>query len=294
MNKAEEQELFYFCRVLFGLEAEVSRDFLNYIQISGLKTAYRRKVRETHPDMAAGRSFLVQRRHADKFLMVQRAYEKLTQFLEERDGKNGASFSSRNEKTVWTPGSRQPAAQEERSKQKFSDRSRFEESRIIKPREAEGESRKTFASMANGENWVPGMLFQGTVPARTLLFGHYLYYSGVITWKTIVDALVWQRKQRKRLGEIGCRMGWLTKADIFDIVRDREDILPFGEAAIRRGLLTDRQLLILLNQQKRDARKFGEYFLDQNIMTPTILARQLQEFNDHNLKYSGSVGMNPR
>ena len=39
------------CKILFGAEVRVSSDFLNYIKPSGLKTAYRRRALETHPDV---------------------------------------------------------------------------------------------------------------------------------------------------------------------------------------------------------------------------------------------------
>jgi len=41
--------LFSACRVLFGPQVEITLEFLNYLQESGVKDAYRRRARETHP-----------------------------------------------------------------------------------------------------------------------------------------------------------------------------------------------------------------------------------------------------
>lgn len=294
MKLAEEQELHYFCRILFDLDYGIPKGFLSYIQLSGLKEAYRKKVRETHPDLAMGQSFLVQRRYAERFLVVQRAYEKLTDFIEQRDRKNGSFFSRRpssffgkRERT------REEIQEEARSykprapkKRETPVRRKSKAGRIITPKEPKVDVQRSVSSSEIEKPWVPGKLYKGTIPARPLLFGLFLYYRGVITWKTIVDVLVWQRKHRKRLGELGFHMGWLTMDDIFTIVRDHEDALLFGESAIKRGLLSDRQLLILLNQQKKAARKFGEYFLDKRILTPEALEHQLDEFHTHNLMYT--------
>jgi hypothetical protein len=124
------------------------------------------------------------------------------------------------------------------------------------------------------------------MPSRPLLFGHYLYYSGAITWRTIVAALIWQRKQRPRLGELGYRLGWLRPHDIQSIVCDRHDPLPFGESAIQRGLLTAMQVRVLLYRQQQSQRKFGEYFLEKRLMSGAGLERRLHEFHTHNGRFA--------
>lgn len=64
------------CGILFGPEVEVSVDFLNYLQPSGLKAAYRKKALESHPDRArvlgVSEDLMV-----EQFKQVLWAYEKL-------------------------------------------------------------------------------------------------------------------------------------------------------------------------------------------------------------------------
>lgn len=267
MTVVAHQELFQSCRLLFDLDLEVGWDFLHYIQLSGLKSAYRKKVRETHPDLAAGQNVVVQRRRADRFMLVQQAYENLSVFLRDRDRSpsvgtcyNGRPAETSRPKATAT-GSVRPQSGKEA-----------------------GPAPKPSATPVGACNFET--LYQGPMPRRPLLFGHYLYYSGAISWRTMVAALIWQRQQRPRLGELGYRLGWLRLQDIQGIVCDRHDPLPFGESAIQRGLLTEMQVRILLYRQQQSHRKFGEYFLDNRLMCGASLERRLDAFHAHNGRFA--------
>ncbi len=262
MTAVAQQKLFQSCRVLFDLDREVCWDFLNYIQLSGLKSAYRQKVRETHPDLAAGQNLVMQRRRTDRFMLVQQAYENLSGFLRDRD--------------------QAPVANERRNNGY---------SKAVRPVRPRPQADKGGARPANppappAGPWNFETLYQGPMPRRPLLFGHYLYYSGAITWRTIVSALIWQRKQRPRLGELGYSLGWLRQHDIRGIVCDRRNLLPFGESAIQRGLLTEMQVRILLYRQQKSQRKFGEYFVENRLMSSAHLERRLHEFHAHNNRFA--------
>ena len=54
---AAEQELYRACRIIFGPDLTVSREFLEYIQSSGVKSAFRKKAMETHPDRLTAQWF---------------------------------------------------------------------------------------------------------------------------------------------------------------------------------------------------------------------------------------------
>ena len=45
-----EEELYHSCRIIFGKDLKVSRDFLQYLQLTGIKKDYRKKTLEFHPD----------------------------------------------------------------------------------------------------------------------------------------------------------------------------------------------------------------------------------------------------
>ena len=120
------------------------------------------------------------------------------------------------------------------------------------------------------------------MPQCPLLFGRYLYYSGIINLQIIGQALVWQRSQRPRLGEIGCRLGWLSKNDTFQIIKYRKENQLFGESALALGLLTVEQLQHMLLQQKKLHKRFGEYFVAMNYWNLITLEKFIMMHKDHN------------
>jgi hypothetical protein len=120
------------------------------------------------------------------------------------------------------------------------------------------------------------------MPKCQLFFGRYLYYSGIINLQIIGQALVWQRSQRPRLGEIGCRLGWLSKNDAFQILKQRKENQLFGESALVLGLLTKEQLQHMILQQKKLHKRFGQYFVAKNYWSPVTLVKFIMMHKDHN------------
>ncbi len=227
---AQEEELFRACRVLFGDGLNLSREFLDYIQWSGVKSAYRRRVHEFHPDKSGGNS--------DDFIALQRAYEELGEFLAarkkgERAGKTSAAGKDN--------GNRRPGRR-------------------------------------NGG----GGRDNPRLPRRPLLLGHYLYYSGLIDWRTIVRALVWQRQNRPRLGEIAREAGMLSAEQVRTILSRRRTLEPFGAAAVKLGLLDRGQVDELLRRQRLMQRRFGEYFVEKGIFSREEMLRLVIGLERHN------------
>ncbi len=268
-----EQKLYRACKIIFGPELAVSHDFLQYLQESGLKSAYRQRALETHPDRCPTQGEFVKRRMTMMFHTVQQAYEDLNDFLEDR--KNGLyPYLSAPRKNKKQPES----ARADKAEQRKTSKKRTRRQRVVKPRPAE----------ENERNFKTGNNQYGSLPPRKLLFGHYLYYSGLIDWQTLIRALVWQRSQQPRLGEIGRRLGWLNKKDILTIMRHRTRTRPFGRSAVELGVLSESQLKILLSQQKKYRKKIGGYFVEKNIMTSRQLGRLVEKCRRHNSRRPSS------
>ena len=97
------------CRTLFELEPSVCRGFLYYtLQPSGAKSAYRKKAKETHPDLFHDKDREVQRQQASLFREVLDAYETLNRFFKEREKGLWPSASS-------TPRTTKPYAYQEQA-----------------------------------------------------------------------------------------------------------------------------------------------------------------------------------
>ncbi|MDA8419534.1 MAG: J domain-containing protein [Desulfobacteraceae bacterium] len=277
-----EHELIDSCRVLFGADLQISRGFLEYLQHAGIKSAYRKKALETHPDMLADRGEEAKRKSADLFRLVHQAYANLTTYLHARE--NGFRFPEAAPRPWPRTVNVRPAAPQSRPAASASGRKSASAARAKPPPAAETNSRRARAASAWQGPQTPA---SAKIPARRLLFGHYLYYSGLATWQTIVKALVWQRTGRPRLGEIGRRFGWLNEEDILFILKRRSLAKPFGSAAVELGLLTEGQVRLMLFQQGRLQRKFGQYFVVHHLLTPAQLTVITSQFFRHNAAFAG-------
>jgi len=270
----EEQQLFQSCQVLFGSQLKISREFLEYLQPSGLKGAYRRRAMETHPDalMAAPplSSALVGNDH---FHRVQQAYEQLSSYLQMKDRRPLPPRG--NPPPPFTPGRADgsPWATGNKGHQTFSSRP------AGRPAGQPTCGRQT--------GWAPDYsptdnLYDGPLPQRPLLFGHFLYYSGLANWRTIARILTWQRSERPRLGELGQRFGMLRPTDISAILQEKIPLQTFGQTARNLGLLNEAQVRLLLGQQQRLQKKFGTILLEKNLVDRFELQALLRQFERHN------------
>ena len=254
-HSSSDTDLFRSCRILFGTELHCSPEFLDYLQIGGVKSAFRRRAMETHPDRLALGEHDGLPRDADRFLLVRQAYEDLLGYLRSKERPavvtDRASSRPASSRTATRP---QPIPP------------------IVLPDEPPG--RPAFTSTSS--------YYQGELPERILLFGHFLYYCGLANWRTIAPVLAWPRMERPRIGELGQRYGYFDSGDIAFVLRHRLPFSPFGETACRLGLVTPRQVELLVARQQRLQKKFGTILLEKNLLKDYELQLLLQRFADHN------------
>jgi hypothetical protein len=261
---AAEQELYRACHLIFGKDLSVSREFLEYIQLPGIKSAFRKKAFEIHPDRAAFHGNAKNGKDDKGFCSVREAYETLTSYVRARErGFRFSGLRPRSGSSVF-------------------------QSRPRRKRNGTGVSSDIRPSANPSWNVRKNPLRKAsrlTLPRRRLLFGQYLYYSGHIGWGDLVQALVWQRKQRPRLGEIARQQGWLNFGDISTVLRHSTSRNPFGKTARLLGLLSDSQIHSLVWRQKRMQKKFGEYFVEKKMFSDQQLANMLASCRRHNTRY---------
>ena len=238
MNMLSMFEVSEACRVLFGPEVEASVDFLKYLQPEGLKSAYRRKALETHPD----RSNTFQkdeRRMNDRFIEATSAYHKLRPLV---GGQLPFQLENRRKKT----GHYQKTTQR----------------------------KKGFSYTVCTKN----------IPKRKLLIGQFLYYSGLISWQTLIDAIVWQKRQRPRIGDIALEWKMLSKMDVQRILQWKGLNEKFGERAVLLGYLNRFELMALLGKQRNLKYLIGEYFVRHKIIRMADLEFMVERHQAHNKK----------
>jgi hypothetical protein len=73
------------CRTLFGADAALSNEFLLSLKPNVIKTAFRKKAKETHPDLFSAHDPLVQKRQTELFRVVNAAYDIMRNYCERRD-----------------------------------------------------------------------------------------------------------------------------------------------------------------------------------------------------------------
>jgi hypothetical protein len=252
-TKLPASQLYNACHVLFGSEITVSADFLRYLEMPGLKAVYRKKALETHPDRAmalASQSPVLE----ERFKEVNAAYQELREYLE-----SPWQFSLIDDR-FWK--------RQNQSSPKTRSRSRAQANRKDSPLDG-------FYSR----------FFEGTVPKRELLFGQYVYYYGYISYRQLIDAIVWQKVQRPLIGKIAVRWGWLYEDDVLQILRQRQWGEKFGEAALRGGYLTSDRLRIILGRQRMLQPRIGRYFVEQRILTASVVETMAEQARRHNWQY---------
>jgi hypothetical protein len=241
-----EGEVLRACQILFGTDLHLSRGFLFYLQPEGLKAAYRRKAKETHPDLFACEPPNVQKEQAAHFRDIVHAYDLVSRYFKQREkdplaAPTGHVFSGPCE---WKKQSCDP------NNQKYT-------------KEAMNKS----------------------LPLRSLQIGQYLYYRGFITYRALINAIVWQRQQRPVIGYIALRWRWLDNAAIERIIRARDLRGRFGEKALHLDLLTPFQIKVLLYYQISRQERMGSYFVRHGIMTSEKLERLVRQQNEHNVRF---------
>lgn len=124
--------------------------------------------------------------------------------------------------------------------------------------------------------------FKGPLPRRKLRLGEYLFYKRVITWHTLIQAIVWQHRVRPRLGQIALDLNYMDASAIHTILKYKHFKEPFGRAAVRLGFLNDYRRYVLLGRQRSFNLPLGKFFMDAQILDQASMEEHLLENRLHN------------
>ena len=127
-----------------------------------------------------------------------------------------------------------------------------------------------------------GPFSSGTMPRQIFLFGRFLYYHKLISYKQLIDAIIWQKVQRPLIGNLAMRWNWLHTNDIAEIMRHRRFGEKFGECALRFNFLTPYELSMLLGRQRLLQPRIGRYFVENKILSPGTVEKMARELRLHN------------
>lgn len=127
--------------------------------------------------------------------------------------------------------------------------------------------------------------YHGRLPEKQLRFAEYLYYSRIINWKTLINSLTWQGRNRPRTGEIAQKFGFLDRDELVEVIRNSLLQERLGQTAVRMKLLTSEQVMKVLYKQKTYKLPIGKYFTLHNLLDIELLEKMLRENMLHNLKF---------
>jgi hypothetical protein len=240
------------CKALFGPDTRVSAAFLLSLKPNTIKTAFRKKAKETHPDLFTAHDPSVQRRQAEMFRVVNDAYDIMRRYCERRDRARTIPTIRRARRP--TPPSHPPQP---------------------------GRTEQTHSFRVDDHGW----LYQGVMPQRRLEIGRYLYYRGTIPYHVLLRALSWQMRQRPALGVIAKSWGWLNDDQIRIILGQRSVTSRFGQRALQLGMLSSYQARLLVAYQRTLQKKLGQYFIEHGHLTQKEMDQMVDDLNRHNARF---------
>ncbi|MBF0345290.1 MAG: hypothetical protein HQL06_13805 [Nitrospirae bacterium] len=315
MYVVNECELYDACRVLFGDEVKIDRGFLEYIQLSGVKSAYRKIALATHPDRYAAEGEDYKKTCTQQFIEATEAYEKINTYLKHRE--NGFRFKDSYVNTfkpqkdsyagnykTWQQSNAhayQNQSAKDTQQSYYGNKSTFNNTQ--QKAESAGFARSGFSTKQSERHNDPyagkkenpftidsqnmsSFSYQlKNLPRRKLRIGEFLYYSGIVSWKDLIAAIVWQSKQRQRMGEIAIRWGWLTEEKILELLRGKMRGERLGDCLVRLKVITPFQCNMLVWQQQKSQKPIGEYFVREKLLNETLINRYLRHLTDHNVKF---------
>ena len=252
----DESEVLAAVRILFPSDVNNCREILESVRSSEIKSAYRKRALQTHPDALASCDDKYRKGCSEKFLEVKNAYEILNDYLESK----ARGFYLR------------------RQAPDLSTYSAIHQQFNSRLRESAGHPGIGFHA------FIQRSFCRAEVPRKYLRFGEFLYYSGLIPWQTLARALVWQRKHRPRIGEIAQRWGWLTEPQIVSVLRNKHSETFLGELLLHLEIISPFQLSLLLWKQRMFQKPIGKYFLLQRLLTRRQIRRLLRCQRIHNLQ----------
>ncbi len=258
MQNFAEAELSQACRILFETESASSRDFLRSLSLACLKSAYRRRALQVHPDLQVQNEH-VQQHYGRLFQELTGSYRLLCRYLKQKPRYKSEGFTA----------VRPPSGNGTR------------------PEGAKDRPRPQAAETADGTGSLTPVIRDSLkVPAWQMRLGEFLYFSGQISWRALIDALMRQRRERLRLGDIAKRWGWLTEERIVSLLDERRPGERIGDLFVRLQLMTEFRLGMLLCHQRRHCKPIGNYFVESGLLSPEAIQSGLLQQNSHNRRYA--------
>ncbi len=236
---------------------------LHQLDISVIRRAYRRLAVMTHPDAATRAGAKPGSVDGKRFIEASRAYELLMGYLlAQGAGLRAAPAGPHTARPRPTPSAARPPGE----------------------KTAKGPGRASTGSSARTES--SPLHYHGALPRRRLRLAEFLYYTGRVSWQSLISAIVWQRSARPKFGELAKELRAITRQDLTKILGSKRRHEQTGETARRLRLLTTEEVAKILRLQRARHKPIGRYFVEKERMPRAELTTILRELFRHNARYS--------
>src|SRR5208337_3762600 len=113
-----------------------------------------------------------------------------------------------------------------------------------------GDARRTTGKRSTTEKRGGALYYRGPVPRRRLRLAEFLYYTGRVSWQSLIAAVVWQRRAQPRFGELARELRCISAPDLARILGSRLRHEQTGETARRLRILTAAEVERILRLQR--------------------------------------------
>lgn len=257
------------CAVLLGPQARrAGPALLRQLTVATVRAAFRRLALRTHPDSASGPA------DGALFIEASRAYELLMAFL----------LSRRTPQDIRRQGAYQgPGATGARARPHAPGQKPFTSGQRPNAPGARPRADAAHGARARAERGRE-VFYHGPLPRRRLRLAEFLYYSGSISWQSLISSIVWQRSGRPKFGEIARQLQLVSADDMTGVLLARVHHEQTGAAALRLRLITVEDIRRVLRIQRARQRPIGRYFVERERMPDGELTRLLHELFRHNAR----------
>ncbi len=212
------------CKTLFGREASITRDFVHALGHDDLKSAFRKKAFETHPDLHSGGEDYVRKQQSDLFMGVRSAYDTLVKFYEKRQKRlpTGAAFqtvSRPSYSTDWCAAETVPPRRLEIGGYLYY-RGCIPYAVLIKALAWQKQQRPSIGAIAKQWNWLSDVQIKSILSfhGQPRLFGERAVHLQFLNSFKVRTLLAFQRKQQKKIGQYFVENGFLTEHKVAQMV----------------------------------------------------------------------------
>ncbi len=244
MPQVTEIEVFRACRTLFGTELQLNRDFLSYLQPAGVRSAYHKKAKTTHPDRFAISAAATRTKQQRLFQDLNQAHQTVQIYLKQRKSSppnhrssNYSTYTQARQPRQGPPGRQQQRGPLPARPLQFGLFLHYlgviPFSAVIAAITWQRQQRPTLGTIAKRWGWLNDKNIGEIIEQQSGFnkFGERAEQLGLLTQLQVRTLLFHQRSQQKPMGDYFVGQGYFNKGTLNHLLQQ----LAEHNQAYRKG-----------------------------------------------------------